>query len=59
MMTKQKRIALILLFLLLTVICYAVGLSEGAILFVVCGMFFELLFWVGVFKKSKSKPSNE
>jgi len=54
-MTKQKRIALTLLFLLLTVLCYAVGFSKGAIFFVVCGMFFELLFWVGVFKKSDRK----
>ena len=46
----------ILIFLIIAAIgCYAMGFIAGAGFFIIIGLIFELLFWLGLFKSYKNK----
>lgn len=48
-----NRIALILFFLVAAIVCYAIGLPAGSVVFVLLGLIFEGLFWLGIFSRKK------
>jgi len=57
-MSTLSRITTICLLLLSALICYGLGLQKGVAFFIVLGVVFEGLFWVGLFgldKKSKNR----
>jgi hypothetical protein len=48
-MLTLYRVIILLDCLLVAVACYAVGLSAGGTIFLVLGVVFEVLFWLGLF----------
>jgi hypothetical protein len=51
---RMSRRALVLLFLVLAVVCYAIGFGAGAVAFIVLGAAAEILFWVHLFRRRRS-----
>ena len=49
------RISILLLLLFAAISCYAIGVPRGTIAFIVLGVIFEGLFWIGLFGRKK-KP---
>lgn len=39
--------------LIAAIVCYVAGLGGGVAVFVAAGMFFELVFWVRLFKRPR------
>jgi hypothetical protein len=54
-MKSITRLATILLFLFAAIVCYAIGLPRGTLVFIVLGVIFEGLFWVGLFNRKKNQ----
>jgi len=49
----MSRRALVVLFLVLAVVCYAIGFGAGAVAFIVLGAAAEILFWVHLFRRRR------
>lgn len=47
------RVAVIVLCLFAAIGCYAFGIPVGGVIFLVAGLIFEALFWLGIFGKWK------
>jgi hypothetical protein len=55
----MTRILILLLFLFVAIACYAIGIPRGTIVFIILGVIFEGLFWIGLFnRKKRSKNSH-
>lgn len=52
------RISILLLLLFAAIACYAIGIPRGTIVFIVLGVIFEGLFWVGLFGRKKSSKNS-
>ena len=49
------RIAMVIVFFFAAIACYVFGIPAGGAVFIVLGLVFEGLFWVGIFGKSERK----
>ncbi|WP_252738792.1 hypothetical protein [Colwellia sp. D2M02] len=45
--------------LVLAMFSYGLGFAEGAVIFVVIGALFEIVFWLGVFRYSPAKMNSK
>ncbi|MEM1081842.1 MAG: hypothetical protein AAGH65_09705 [Pseudomonadota bacterium] len=48
-MSRMTRIGVTLVCLFLALASYAVGIPAGSLVFILLGVGFELLFWIGLF----------
>ena len=53
-MQARTRVLLALFFLMAAVACYIVGMNAGGFAFILVGLVFEVLFWVGVFPRKEN-----
>lgn len=53
-MKTMTRVSVSLLFLIAAIACYTFGAHAGGTVFLVIGVIFEGLFWVGLFGRKKS-----
>lgn len=53
MMSTIYRVVLIVGCFFSAIACYVFGVPAGGVVFVVLGVIFEGLFWVGIFVKKK------
>ncbi|WP_086929366.1 hypothetical protein [Agarilytica rhodophyticola] len=58
-MNRLVRVALTIGCFFTAIACYVFGVPVGGIAFIILGVIFEGLFWVGVFGKKKKFPSSE
>jgi hypothetical protein len=49
----MTRISILLLFLIVAIAFYAIGIPRGTMTFVVLGVLFEGLFWIGLLGRKK------
>ena len=57
-MKIAKRWALTVLCLVLAIACYAFGVPAGGTLFLLAGIVFEILFWVGLLGRRHKNPTS-
>jgi len=50
-----KRHIITILFLLLAIACYVLGVPAGGILFFLLGIVFDGVFWIRLFRHGKAK----
>ena len=53
-MKTFKRFIVTALCLLAAIFCYVFGVPAGGALFLVLGLIFEGLFWLGIFRRPKA-----
>jgi len=58
-MKSIYRGIIMLTLLVLVMFSYGLGFTEGAVIFVVIGALFEIVFWLGVFGYSPAKMNNK
>ena len=58
-MSLLSRVLLITVCFFAAIACYVFGVPAGGVVFIILGIVFEGLFWVGIFgrKKKPSKPT--
>ncbi|NWO06925.1 MAG: hypothetical protein HLX50_14875 [Alteromonadaceae bacterium] len=56
-MQARTRVLLTLFFLMAAVACYIFGMNAGGFAFILVGLVFEVLFWVGVFTRKENLSS--
>ncbi|WP_414828836.1 hypothetical protein [Alteromonas sp. H39] len=49
-----SRIVLIIACLLASIVCFAMGLHGGIVVFVLLGVLFEMIFWLSLTKRSSA-----
>ena len=54
-MTTLYRVIILLAFLIAAIGCYATGLTVGGTIFLLLGVVFEGLFWMGLFWRKRIK----
>ncbi len=47
-----SRYVIIIACLLASIVCYAMGVHAGILVFVLLGLVFEMVFWMGIAKRS-------
>ena len=50
-----KRVLITVFFLFTAIACYVFGIPAGGVIFLVLGVAFEAMFWVGIFGKKSKK----
>ena len=56
MVTVMNKRLITLLFFLLAVVLYLVGMAMTATIFLILGMLAEAIFWVRLFRRDGDKP---
>ena len=54
-----SRVVMILACLLASIVCYAMGLHGGIVVFVLLGVLFEMIFWLNLTKRSPASQPTE
>lgn len=54
-----SRVVMILACLLASIVCYAMGLHGGIVVFVLLGVLFEMIFWLNLTKRSSASQPTE
>ena len=49
----MTRLSILILFLIAAISSYAIGLPRGMFTFIILGVIFEGLFWIGIFSRKK------
>ena len=50
-----KRVLITVLCFFAAIACYVFGIPAGGIIFLILGLAFEVMFWVGIFGKKAKK----
>jgi len=52
------RVVLIIACLFAAIACYVFGVPAGGVVFLILGLIFEGLFWIGIFGRKKRVPAS-